>query len=275
VVRGVSPSNNVTYLSEPKFVITKSLLCLRIEGNCVRLRAKLTLWGLRLFILVTGLINGALVLLSLAGLYAQFSTIRQRKARPDVESTELLSLNQSLVSYFAYLSFFIYGFSLTPFNHYLVWPRLAASVLTLAIIYEIWLERRSFRSSSLFAISALFFVGSLVLMLVGIEVNDSAKDISTTLIVVITLFLAQAYAHQIWLIVKSGQTGAIDIRLSQSILLKDFSTLLFAIAMGALEHWPLMFLATVSAITKLIIMYLFYWVRTSDSAHRKRQEKLV
>lgn len=219
-----------------------------------------------MFYTLAGLLNGGLVLVSLMGIYAQLNTIRKRKLLVTVETTELISLNQASVSYFAYLSFFVYGFSISPFNHYLVWPRLAASLLTLVIIIEIWLDRRNFKTVGLFAVAGGALITSIAFMLAGTEINDQSKLISTVLIMGVTLFLAQGYAHQIYLIIKHGKTGAIDIRLSQSVLIKDLSTVLLAFSMGAVEHWPLMFLAVTSGITKLIIMYLFYWVRTSPTA---------
>lgn len=219
-----------------------------------------------MFYTLAGILNAGLVLVSLLGIYAQLNTIRKRKQLTSIESTELISLNQAFVSYFAYLSFFVYGFSISPFNHYLVWPRLAASLLTFVIIYEIWLARRNFKAVGLFTVAAGSLIASVAFLLAGGEINGQSKLISTALIVVVTLFLAQGYAHQIYLIVKHGKTGAIDIRLSQSILIKDMSTVLLAFSMGAIEHWPLMFLAVTSGITKLIIMYLFYWVRTSPTA---------
>lgn len=219
-----------------------------------------------MFYTLAGLLNAGLVLVSLLGIYAQLNTIRKRKRSTSLESTELISLNQAFVSYFSFLSFFVYGFSISPFNHFLVWPRLAASLLTFVIIYEIWLARRNFKAVALFVIAVGSLIGSIAFMLFGGEINDQSKLISTALIVVVTLFLAQGYAHQIYLIVKHGKTGAIDIRLSQSILIKDISTVLLVFSMGAVEHWPLMFLAVTSGITKLIIMYLFYWVKTSPTA---------
>jgi hypothetical protein len=219
-----------------------------------------------LFYNIAGLLNSGLVLVSLLGLYAQLRTIRKRKKITSTESTELLSLNQSLVSYFAYLSFFIYGFSISPFNHYLVWPRLAASVMTFIIIFEIWQARKNAKASFFLAIAAVALLSSIILMVTSSEINDDGKLISTGLIVLVTLSLAQGYAHQIYLIIKHGRTGAVDIRLSQSILLKDFSTALLVFSMGYKEHWPLLFLATVSGITKIIIMYLFRWVRISSTA---------
>lgn len=93
----------------------------------------------------------------------------------------------------------------------------------------------------------------------------------TIMIVVITIFLAQGYTHQIIQVLKLGSTGALDIKMSQFILLMDMSTIAFAFAMGLEDGWPLLLLATVSACTKLIILYLFRWARTSLSAERRRQ----
>lgn len=90
------------------------------------------------------------------------------------------------------------------------------------------------------------------------------------MIVIITIFLAQGYIHQIMLILKLGSTSALDIKMSQLILLMDFSTIAFALVMGLEDGWPLLLLAVVSASTKIIILYLFRWVRISKSAQRRR-----
>jgi len=222
---------------------------------------------------IAGLLNSGLVFISLFAIYAQWATIRRRRQQGEAEPTELLSLNQSVVSYFAYLSFFIYGFSITPFNHYLVWPRLIASLMTLVIIFEIWRDRRTSKSSGFALLTVCFLLISLYLLVNGNQIADDGKLISTGLIVIVTIFLAQGYAHQIYLIIKHGKTGAIDIRLSQSIFFKDCSTLFLAYSLGFIENWPLVLLAIVSATTKIIIMYLFYWVRTIPVA-LERNEKL-
>ncbi len=104
----------------------------------------------------------------------------------------------------------------------------------------------------------------------GKTIADQGRYISTTLIVVISVMIAQGYYHQIKLIYNSGSTGAVNIRMSQFILLMDVSTIAFALTMGFADGWPLLVLATTSAITKLVIMYLFRWVRTSPLAQQRR-----
>ena len=210
-----------------------------------------------------GAINTIFIIVSLYGVFSQLRTIwrRKRQANTDKNSTALLSLNQFSVSYLAYFSFFVYGYSITPFNHYIVWPRLVASVLVAFILIAIWQDRRSKTS-----LLALMMVGIASLiggagLLFGGELEDTGKQVSTTLIVIVTLLIAQGYYHQIKLIINSKQTGAIDLKMSQFILMMDISTIAFALSMGLATGWPLLMLATVSAITKLIIMYLFNWVK--------------
>lgn len=220
-----------------------------------------------------GTLNTLFIVVSLYGVHSQLNAIWQRKRLPCVNErpTALLSVNQFSVSFLAYLSFFVYGYSIEPFNHYIVWPRLIASVLVTMILFEIWRDRktRATTYSVLFSCLTLFiaFLG----LLIGETTTDPGRIISTTLILVVSVLIAQGYYHQIRLIINSGSTGAIDLKMSQFILMMDISTIAFAVSMGVEKGWPLMLLAVTSGITKLIIMFLFRWVRTSAIAEKRRE----
>ncbi|WP_019026938.1 hypothetical protein [Colwellia piezophila] len=217
-----------------------------------------------------GTINTIFIFVSLYGVFLQLNKVWLRKRNRETKVTQMLSQNQFTMSFLAYFSFFIYGYSIDPFNHYMVWPRLFASVLVTLILFEMWQDRKS--KPSLFCI---LFVGlSFVVGVVGLVFNDTlsgqSQDFQTILIVTVSALLAQGYAHQIKLIIESGKTGAIDIRMSQFILMMDISTIAFAISMGVRDGWPLIVLAFVSGMTKLVIMYLFRWVRISPKAEYRR-----
>ena len=220
---------------------------------------------------IFGVINATLIMFSVYGVFLQWQKIQIRKRTNDKKATDVLSLNQFYMSFAAYFSFFIHGYSISDFNHYIVWPRLTASLLVAAIIYEIWQDRQSNLAKTCF----LSVVISLLLGLVGLLYSQGiaihSKQLSTILIVTVTVLLAQGYAHQISLIRKTGRTGAVNIRMSQYILAMDISTIAFAFSMGLSDGWPLLLLASVSAITKLWIMYLFYWVRVSHIAASRRK----
>tara|TARA_Y100001963_G_C6641710_1_gene381315 strand:- start:64 stop:756 length:693 start_codon:yes stop_codon:yes gene_type:complete len=221
---------------------------------------------------ITGFINSILIIVSLVGVYAQLKTIWDRKQQNASigEVTSLLSLNQFSVSFLAYLSFFVYGYSISPFNHYIVWPRLTAALLVGMILFEIWRDRKTKASFVTFTIALALICLATIGLWMGKTIADQGRYISTTLIVVISVMIAQGYYHQIKLIYNSGSTGAVNIRMSQFILLMDVSTIAFALTMGFADGWPLLVLATTSAITKLVIMYLFRWVRTSPLAQQRR-----
>lgn len=222
---------------------------------------------------VTGAINTLFIMISLLGVWSQVQKIwlRKRDEATQSEPTSILSLNQFSVTFLAYFSFFVYGYSIEPFNHYIVWPRLIASLLVMVILYEIWRDRRSQRSAGMFSASLLILLVGVFGLIWGERYTDEGKLISASLIVAITLLIAQGYAHQIMLIWRSGQTGAVSLRMSQFILMMDISTIAFAFAMGLSNGWPLLLLATVSGITKLIIMWLFRWEKISTLAEARRQ----
>ena len=219
-----------------------------------------------------GSINTFFIFVSLYGVFSQVRTIWQRKVEGKKGgATELLSINQFNVSYLAYFSFFIYGYSIEPFNHYIVWPRLIAAALVGIIIYEICLDRRTKVAFSSFFLVVLSLTLGIFGLIYGDTFVDKGKVVSTIIILVISLLILQGYSHQIRLILKSGATGAVDLKMSQFIFMMDISTIAFALSMGIDKGWPLMVLAITSGITKIIIMYLFNWVRVSPVASKRRR----
>ncbi|WP_180278406.1 hypothetical protein [Janthinobacterium sp. BJB301] len=223
---------------------------------------------------IAGSLNSLFIVVSLLGLWSQLQKIWRRKHDASLgagQATDILSLNQFTVSFLAYCAFFVYGYSITPFNHYIVWPRLIASLIALGILYEIDRDRRSRASRHALLACALLLGAGVAGLLFGPTFTDEKRVMSQSLIVAVTVLLAQGYAHQIRLIWRSGRTGAVSLKMSQFILAMDVSTIFFACAMGLATGWPLLLLACVSATTKLIIMWLFRWEKASPAARMKRQ----
>ncbi|MNM64709.1 hypothetical protein D3C81_761170 [compost metagenome] len=228
------------------------------------------------FYAVAGAINTGFILLSLMGVAAQLRLVqrrRQREAASDA-ATAVLSLNQFTVSFLAYLSFFVYGYSITPFNHFIVWPRLLASALVLMILIEIWRDRRSSAAAGSLVVATVMLVCALAGLLWGGRYVDQGRIFASAMIVVITLLLAQGYTHQILLIWRIGHTGAVSLRMSQLILLMDLSTIVFAFAMGLRLGWPLLLLAIVSGATKLAIIWLFRWQHGAKASERRQRSAM-
>ena len=71
-----------------------------------------------------------------------------------------------------------------------------------------------------------------------------------------------------------GQANRVSLRLHQFFLLKDLSTIAFALAMGLASGWPLLLLSSVSGITKLATMWHFRCARLSPAAEQRRNALL-
>ncbi len=227
---------------------------------------------------LTGVISTFFFLLTLVGLGSQIHIVRRRKRActegrlGDGSATDILSLNQFTMSFLAFFSYFVYGFCLERFNHYLVWPRLIALCLVLVILGEIARDRRRWTSVAAFGGCLVATVGGLALLVIGLDIDLEIRRVSQVLVVVAALLLIQGYMNQVVLIRRLGRTGAVSLRMHQMFLSRDLATIAFALAMGVKAGWPLLVMNGVSAFTKVVVLYHFRWVRLSLEAELRRRE---
>lgn len=232
---------------------------------------------------LTGVVSVIVFGLCLLGIGSQLHLIRHRRRRSAgrplgaEQATDNLSLNQFASSFLAFFSFFVYGFVIEPFNHYLVWPRLLATLLTLVVLYEIMIDRREARALSVFIACVAATAVALGFLIAGRKVwghplLGHSRSLSQALVVVSALIVTQGYAHQVAVIRRTGRTGGVALRMHQLTLLKDVSTVLFGLAMGWKTGWPLLLMNGLCAVTKLGVMWQFHWVRVSPVAQQLRAQ---
>jgi hypothetical protein len=159
----------------------------------------------------------------------------------DNTASQSLSINQFSSSFFAFYANFIFGLSAENFNHYLVWTRLGALLLLLVILGYIWKDRRSFLSFFAFSSATMAIVLGFVAM------NFRPFPVIATygtnsFVVIVALILVQGTVHQCMVINKQKNVGSLSESMVFSIILKDFSTLAFALTMPLAMAWPLLFM---------------------------------
>lgn len=231
---------------------------------------------------VTGWISVFFFLLSLVGIFAQLRKIWRRKLdfqnaadsgdeRP--RPTAVLSLNQFFASFLAFYSFLVYGFCSEPFNHYLVWTRLPATLLVLGILYEIWHDRRGRLSAVALGGSVVLLIVAVGALLSGEQFIEGSRQGSAYLAIFAAAVFGQGIIHQIVRVRRSGDTGAISLRMHQLTTCKDVSTIAFALAMPIESGWPLMTVGGVGVVTKSVLMWHFRWVRLRQQ-HADSTEQL-
>ena len=227
---------------------------------------------------IAGTINAVLFVLSLSGLGAQLARIWRRRRSAVVRSdrpTAVLSLNYFFVSFIAYYAFVVYGYCVRPFNHYLVWPRLAGCVLLLAVLWEIARDRADRNSRGAVAIALAMLTGGMGSLVLSPPILIEGRTISQGLSLIAAVLIVQGLVHQIRMIRKSGHTGEVSPVLHLFTGVKDASTLAFGVTMGLAAGWPLVVMGGSSAALKVLLLYQFRWASRSHAAALRRREHAV
>lgn len=224
---------------------------------------------------VVGILSAFFLCVSSFGIWIQLRTIWKRKLDFGRERsiTSVLSLNHFVVRFVTFFSILALGYSQQPFNHYLVWPYFPAVLLLLLIIREIYADRRDRTSTGIFFLCLALFIAGLLVWWAGLAGQFHIRTIAESVILCASILIAQSDLHQVWLIRRSGNTGAVAIRTHQTTVVKDASAVLFGLVMGIAVGWPLVASAGTSFITKSLILYHFRWVRSSPVAAERRMEQ--
>lgn len=223
-----------------------------------------------------GLFAAATFMLTVIGLCYQYQFVLDRRNKfsngllLNELPTSILSLNQLTSIYLACYSFFLYGITVRPINHYLIWPRFLAMLVLLLLFYQLVLDRKDRLSNLVFFSSAIALIGGFLFAAIGGDYSMYGKRLAQGLVILATIVLAQGYTHQIILIRSSGRTGAVSIKFHQCVLMTAISTVMFGLVIGWKDGWPLILLASTSATLKLVTLWHFRWVRVSDRAKKIR-----
>lgn len=214
-----------------------------------------------------GTISGFFVFLSLFGVIVQLRLLLERKrlhengALQGERPSDVLSLNRFFTSFLAFFAVFLYGLTLSHFDHYLVWPRLIVMAVLLWILYEIKIDRKSRRSVLIFYSGVVFLIGAFVLGLTPYRSVVFNVGMPHLFILVALFLFVQGAVHQIMIIRRARKMGGLSIRMYQFYLLKDISSLAYAWSMGFSVGWPLLLFYSVSLVVQSLSLYHFRWAR--------------
>ncbi len=148
-----------------------------------------------------------------------------------------------------------------PFNHYLVWPRLAGMLLVLAILRELARDRRDRASVGVFAAGLALLLPAVGVLVARPEISEGARRVPQVLAVAATGLLVQGFGHQIWAIRRAGHVGAVSAWMHLATFVKDFSLAALGVAMGAVQGWPLVLMGGASVAVKSVLLGHLYAYR--------------
>ncbi len=213
---------------------------------------------------ITGLISALLSTIASAGLATQVHLLWKRSRQhcnDGQRPTAVLSINRFVTSYIMFLAMYTYGAMLSPFNHYLVWPRVLGMALSLSILYQINNDRHNLISRIAFYGSlGLLLVFKLLICLTRPLINPDPILFPVIVTVVCAIYL-QGGLIQISLIRRSRSTGSLSFQMHVLFICKDISLIAFALVMGRDIGWPILMLCATGLAVNLSALWFFRWAR--------------
>ncbi|MDJ1182579.1 hypothetical protein [Roseofilum casamattae] len=201
---------------------------------------------------VWGIVSSFLYFCTWYGFFHQFQLLRDRRQLGLQKYTHHLSAQQFLTSFAACFAIFFLGLTRPEFNHYLVWPRLGALFLMIAVLWEIHLDRRShFSIVSVIATAIALSIGVVLMMLRPLPFAISIS--ADLLAVAIAAILAYGILHQIRLFATVPNIP-LSGTLLLSLVVKDFATVGFGLTMPLEVAWSLLLLNGSSFILKSYLL---------------------
>jgi len=223
---------------------------------------------------VTGGISALLSILASVGLATQLRLLwrRHREGVSGRKISEGLSLNRFVTSFIVFLALFTYGGLLTPFNHYLAWPRLLGITLSLLILLLITVDRRCRGSRVAFLGCLSAFLLSVLIMVTCRPLENLNPLVLPGMMVGVSLIYLQGGLAQIFMIRHTGTTGGLSRGMHVLFVLKDVSLATFAMAMGVSNGGPILFTCAVGLSVNLGTLWCFRWVRRNDLVRINKTE---
>lgn len=221
---------------------------------------------------IMGTVSSVLFIGCLWGLYKQILEVRRRKTldgKPVVEpgyATRSLSANGFASSFVAFFSFFVYSMSLGEIEPFIFGTRLAASLATLYVLYEIYRDRTSRADRLPFQIASTAMMLSFFVLAFREQLLPYSSKFSATLAIFSTIVMFQGGISQIRKILAERSTAALSLQMTFIFFLKDVSNVAFGLVLGVKSGWPLILMGGVSAGlkgTNLLLFTLFPRERVS------------
>ncbi|WP_027859651.1 hypothetical protein [Marinobacterium jannaschii] len=209
-----------------------------------------------------GILSSVFFVGCLFGLVDQLRRIRKRKgselALSSGYATQSLSANAFFSSFIAFYAFFLYSIMLDEIEPYIFITRLFAALMTLLILFELYVDRHQLSQRLPFLVG----VGCMVIAVVAFFFREQVLVVGRTTSVVLalgaTVVMVQGGIQQIRKIWLEKTTGALSLPMNAVFMCKDLSNVAFGFVLGLTDGWPLIMLGSVSALLKLAIIAQFF-----------------
>jgi hypothetical protein len=212
-----------------------------------------------------GLVSSAFFLSSIPAIAHQLKVIRKRRALKTSGElndpvTQSISLNQIASSYWAVYSFFLFGLACESPDLFLVLPRAVVGILLYLVIFELFRDRRSLRAKFVFTLCSISIITAVFLALSELRATIGTQTVSTGIVCLSTLLLAQGNIAQYLALKRSGKRGAVSFPMHLVLYAKDFTGMMFGLQLGS-SAWAIVLMHVSNLIMRAPVIYIYLRIR--------------
>jgi len=181
---------------------------------------------------------------------------KRQRARGELhgEATQSISVNQIFSSYCGVYSFFLFGIVLDSPDIFLTIPRFVALILLYWVVLEIYRERRDRASRWALWVCSVSTLVPIALVLCGVRANSHSKALAQGLVLAATALMAQGCIAQYRMLKRAGHRGAVSLPMHLMLYAKDFSGLMFGVALGP-QAWSVMLMHGSNLVMRFPVLY--------------------
>jgi len=198
-----------------------------------------------MFLNLSGIVHSLLFLTVILSSVLQIKLILKRLRSPKVsrgDATSGLHRGYFLASLTGFILLMSYGFVTEELNYYLIVTRAIALVILIVKFFLLWLDTRNTEDTGLFALSLIATTAVFTFILVGDlrEFLLNYKEVLKASIFVHGFFVCLAIYLQGEKVRSLRNLGGLSMGAQVLSLFKDVSSVVFAIAMGSADGFPML-----------------------------------
>ena len=128
------------------------------------------------------------------------------------------------------------------------------------MIFELFRDRRSLRAKFIFILCSISIIAAALLVLSGLRSTIGAQTVSTGIVCLSTLLLAQGNLAQYLALKRSGKRGAVSFPMHLVLYAKDFTGMMFGLQLGA-NAWAIVLMHVSNLIMRAPVILIYLRIR--------------
>ena len=204
----------------------------------------------------------SLILINIGALNQLFLIRKSKTISKDIpgKNTSQLSVKYRSNACFFFIVIILWGLSLEPIEWTVIFSRILAYIISILILYELWLDRRDVRAKYYFLICIAFSSFGFSLIFFYWNIFKNLSSFFGTLTIIFSFTLIIGLIDRVYKIIEAKSPGKQSLLEIVFQLIKDLSGIIYGFLVGFKTMWPLVIALCFLSIIRIanLLAYLYF-----------------